>query len=71
MNEEMLDKIHTMLYSGDEELTELARRLFWTGNPTFDDYLNIMQRRHKNFTGDITNFEKSLSHYVKVYTEGG
>jgi len=40
MEKELLEKIKSMVFSGDPELLELGRNLFYNSNPTIEDYLH-------------------------------
>ena len=44
MEKALIEKIHSMLQSEDEEMITLGRRLFWMNDPSLEDYKYVAKR---------------------------
>jgi hypothetical protein len=45
MTEEFLERISTLLGTGERELENLGRALFWSSNPSREDYNKLHKKR--------------------------
>ena len=63
MEQELLKRIATMLDSGSKEMEDLARNLFWSQDPSEEDYANLHGARGAGGVRYVDNYYPKLKQY--------
>lgn len=61
MDKELIEKVREMTGSGQYEMVELGRLLFWTSDPTFEEY------ELAGGKDGIEGYNKSIEISKKIY----
>ncbi len=67
MDRETRDKLSVMMHSDDSEICRLGASIFWQSNPTYNDYLLMVDKKFRDLWYNEQEFEKVLQAKIEKY----